>query len=150
MLYVWMRASSSHPASLQEAAGETGFPGHDIFFLMQCRQLDLSVCTHIALFCLKWPRTSAQGHPVLQAVTTPTGDSPVPTSQKEKLHPVLAEHTGTVCALTTAQWCKNFRPLCLWILSDITKLGQKHHHAKFFLSQSGKCNPGGISEDIIG
>lgn len=48
-----MRGSSSHPSLLQESAGETGFPGHYIGFLILCRQLNLSVFTHMTLFCLK-------------------------------------------------------------------------------------------------
>lgn len=60
------------------------------------------------------------------------------TLQKEKHHHALTEHTRTVSALTTAQQCKSFRPLCLWILSAVTQLDQKQHHVKCFLSQSGK------------
>jgi len=44
-----MRVSPPFPASLQEAAGETGFPGHYIVFVVLYRQMDLPVFTHMAL-----------------------------------------------------------------------------------------------------
>lgn len=76
------------PASLKEAAGETVFPEHCVRFLILCRQLDLSVFTHMPLFCLKRPCTFVQGQPVLQAVTVPTGDSPVQ-AKEGKPYPAL-------------------------------------------------------------
>lgn len=98
------------------------------------------------LFCLKQLPASPQGQPVLQAVTFAASEAPVLTGREEKPYPALTEHTRTPFALATVPWYKSFRLLCLYILSAMTSLDQKHYHANFFLSGKaiGQCNPGGF------
>lgn len=140
------------PVSLQEVARENGFPGHYRSFLILCRQLALSGFTYMALFCLKWLHTSAQGQPVLQAVTVPTGGTPyLQVKKKETSSCPGRAHKDclSINCCTTLQGLQAFVPIALVCYSLAC-----HHAIFFFPSQrkiskaAGTCNPGDISEEI--